>query len=208
MGTWQDGEADRSRKGTNEKPQREAGRPAGGPRRRRPRGGGGGLLAQIGLHPAAQSALLVPALVPRRHVEKGGGEEGRGQLSSYLEPDPSHPPRVGEGRRGEAADCGETGRSWEVSREMCQARSPREPKPEAVCVLPSLTLTLFLTILSLFSFQGGWELDPGPGSTPQDQAVAAKTEDKGRLLGGQGGAVCPLWCLNGPLFLQYARRAA
>ena len=135
------------------------------------------MLAQIGLHPAAQSALLVPALVPRRHVEKGGGEEGRGQLSSYLEPDPSHPPRVGEGRRGEAADCGETGRSWEVSREMCQARSPREPKPEAVCVLPSLTLTLFLTILSLFSFQGGWELDPGPGSTPQDQAVAAKTED-------------------------------
>ena len=140
-------------------------------------------------------------------MEEGGGEEGRGQLS-YLEPDPAHPPRVGDGRRGEGADCGETGRSWEVSREMCQARSPGEPKPEAVFVLPSLTLTLFLIILSLFSFQGGWELDPGPGSTPQDQAVAAKTEDKGRLLGGQGGAVCLLQCLNGPLFLQYARRAA
>ena len=63
---------------------------------------------------------------------------------------------------------------------MCQARSPREPKPEAVFVLPSLTLTLFHIILTLFSFQGGWELDPGPGSTPQDHAVAAKTEDKGR----------------------------
>ena len=41
-----------------------------------------GVLAQMGLHPAAQSALLGPALVPRRHVEEEG--RGRGEGSALL----------------------------------------------------------------------------------------------------------------------------
>lgn len=45
-------------------------------------GAGGGVLAQMGLHPAAQSALLGPALVPRRHVEEEG--RGRGEGSALL----------------------------------------------------------------------------------------------------------------------------
>lgn len=89
--------------------------------------------------------------------KKRGGEEGRGQLSSYLKPDPAHPPRRKGGGEG-GADCGETGRSWEVSQEMGETaaagetRSPQKPKTEEVCFLPSVTLTLFLAILSLFSF--------------------------------------------------------
>lgn len=85
METWWDGEADRSRKGTARNLQLkragllwgpgEGGRGVGA-------AGGGELLAQMGLHPAAQSALLGPALVPRRHVEEEG--RGRGEGSALL----------------------------------------------------------------------------------------------------------------------------
>ena len=85
-----------------EEPASEAGRPAVGPRRRRLRGGGGGW----GCLPRWDFTQL-----PRVHCwglhwspggtwKRRGGEEGRGQLSSYLKPDPAHPPRRKGGGEG------------------------------------------------------------------------------------------------------------
>lgn len=110
MGTWQDGEAERSRKGTARNLRvKRAGLP-GGPERAAAGWGRGGVLAQIRLHPAAQSALLVPALVPRRHVWKrrGGGRGGGVSLLLLGAGFPGHSRRGwakggGGGERGRTA---------------------------------------------------------------------------------------------------------
>lgn len=101
----------------------------------------------------------------------------------------------------------ETGRSWEWSQQTGWTRNPQDLSLKK-SASPPLTLTLFLGPSFLpFPFRAGGSWSPAR-QHPQDPAAAAKMKDKSRLLGGQGGAVFLLQCLNEPLSPQHARGVA
>lgn len=80
---------------------------------------------------------------------------------------------------------------------------PQYPKPEDIHA-PSHNLNpLPLLGLSLFSFKGGGSWSPAQALPCWTKLQQPGPEDKGGLLGRQGGAMCLLQCLNGLLSLPH-----
>lgn len=88
-------------------------------------------------------------------------------------------------------------------RKTDRARSPQQPKPEDVYA-PSHNLNPLICLgLSLFSFKGDGNWSPAQAVPCWTKLQQPEPEDKGGLLGRQGGAVWLLQCLNALLSLLH-----